>query len=403
MIGENRYLGGYLVGIGKRKTNGEVVYQELDKPIHNRITSVGLDHLFQFSGSSKPDLTSSTSYVPYLWVDKGGNKTYGFRAGAINYMSFGSGNTATAFTDTALANEIATPIETKYVASGSSSTQTLNGVHVNSFGNYSFRVSHESDAAASSVTINEIGWWGAYGTTSTYSNKVLFARVVLPSPITLSTGEKLITTYQLDEVNANTSVSSISDFFGLKDSDGNTLQAQQRITRYETGYSHTGFNAVISEPYITSAGTGAMNNATEMNGFSPAYTVLESSTLYGYFAYNDTGTNTGFPTRDERVYYVATKFSNGGGTYSASLDTYNGVGSTNKYRDKIYVVGAMNPGMSSTSDYKDIYCLVLNGMMYRFGYDDNGTWTPQAWRKYANQQVTFTFRTRYSTEDTTIS
>jgi hypothetical protein len=51
---------------------------------------------------------------------------------------------------------------------------------------------------------------------------------------------------------------------------------------------------------------------------------------------------------------------------------------------------------------KPIHFMRVRGMDYRFGYyeEDGTTWHPQALRKFGNQILKFTFRTRYVTEDT---
>ena len=410
IIDNNRFLGGHLVGIGKVRTNGEVEYQELEKPVHNRITSVGLDHLFQF-GSTAQESAQENTHTGALWTDVTSevysNKK---RAGALHYMSYGSGTTATAFTDTDLANGSGLFSNTKYTSGGS--TQTLNGTKVNSFGNYSFRVTHKSAAMAATTTINEVGWYGAYTNNSSSLNPgasnttmVLFARVVLPSSITLNAGEYLLTTYQLDETNSNTTATTGSDFFGLKDSDGNTLQYEQKLTRYQGGSYE--FSKALSEVYINTSGTCDIYSSASY-GFFPAYVIRDqywgvTSFAFGY----STSSSKTFPTDGNAEWSGITAFTNTGSAttnYNGTLASYTGVGSTNKYRDRTYTTGAYNPNMlNNPTGYQDIYYININGMAYRFGYYDNGVWVPQAWRKYANQAVTFTFRTRYSTPDTTLS
>ena len=51
--------------------------------------------------------------------------------------------------------------------------------------------------------------------------------------------------------------------------------------------------------------------------------------------------------------------------------------------------------------FTDIHFLRIRGMNYKFGYyDENEEWVSQSLRKWANQTMTFTIRTRYVTEDT---
>lgn len=412
ILDNNRFLGGHLVGIGKVRANGEVEYQELEKPVHNRITSVGLDHLFQFGGSQQENGNDGTAkYGLWIGTSTSTYSNYKYRAGALQYMSYGSGTTATAFTDTDLANGSGLYSNTKYTSSVSA--QTLNGTKVNSFGNYSFRVTHKSAAAAATTTINEVGWYGAYTNNSSSldpsasnTTMVLFARVVLPSPITLNAGEYLLTTYQLDETNSNTTATTGSDFFGLKDSNGNTLQYEQKLTRYQSGSSE--FGKSLSEPYITYEALPNMYYSGSYC-FLPPYFLRNSSdwSVTGFvFGYSTNSSKT-FPNEGGAEWNGMTAFTSTGSAttnFNGTLASYTGVGSTNKYRDRTYTTGAYNPNMlNNPTGYQDIYYININGMAYRFGYYDNGVWVPQAWRKYANQAVTFTFRTRYSTPDTTLS
>ena len=69
-------------------------------------------------------------------------------------------------------------------------------------------------------------------------------------------------------------------------------------------------------------------------------------------------------------------------------------------------MGLYNPNMEEATDYSDIQFLRIRGMNYRFGYytinEEKGIkeWNEQSLRKWSNQTMTFTIRTRYVTEDT---
>jgi hypothetical protein len=403
-IDSNHYLGGHLVGIGKITKSGEVIYNKLEKPIHNRITSVGLDHLFQFSGSAHPNVewrnsysSSAVGFASYFVGKEGNSSKASYRAGVLEYVAFGNGTSSTNFDDTTLASQIGGYSDTKYYGTASTG---LCGSIVNSFGNLSHKITHQSATVSETTTINEIGWFGAYDTTSSYSNKVLFARVVLPSPITLQAGEYLLTTYQLDETISNNTETTINDFFGLKDPNGNTLQAAQKIARYCSGMSSTN-SPMASTPFITKTGEGGYSASAQMTPtcFYPVYCYNE---VKSQISYNTSSSKT-FPTDGDYVSSM-TYFDSSYSDFNGGTSSYNGVGSTNKYRDITYISGAFNPNMESNpAGYQDIYFIVANGMCYRFGYYDNGTWVPQALRKYANKQLTFTFRVRYSTADTTLN
>lgn len=401
MLEDNRFLGGHLVGIGKRKANGEIVYQELEKPIHNRITSVGLDHLFMYAGPDKPDGPSDGNA---FLAGTTGNQSLGSRSGALHWVAFGSGTDATNFTDTALGNKTSTYYSTRCTSSASG--QKLNGTTWTSgaadFGKYSFRVSHESTAVSEDTTINEIGWFGGYSpnTATTDINSgatpVLFARVLLPSPIMLLSGEKLITTYQLDETNANATETTGTSFFGLLgvrivsgEEVWEPLHYKQRLVRYASG---GGWDCLISERYISTSGWESFYNQR----FFPAFCTQNALNNEGFFSYTTDPTDTLPAINTSSMFTHSTAWS--GGTMSSSLDTYYGAGSTNKYRDRIIVSDAFNPSMSGDpTGYKDICGIIINGMGYLFGYEENGAWVSQALRKYANKKITFTFRTRYTT------
>lgn len=49
---ESTRLGGSLIGIGIKHKDGSEDFRWLDKPIHNRITSVGLDYLLTSNNST---------------------------------------------------------------------------------------------------------------------------------------------------------------------------------------------------------------------------------------------------------------------------------------------------------------------------------------------------------------
>lgn len=401
MISENnRFLGGHLVGIGKGLANGEIVYQELKEPIHNRIVSVGLDHLFRWDGTNYvPDY----GYSRYLWAGKNTEYTtyYKCHAGALNFMSFGSGSSATSFNDTDLINGSGIYTETRQTSS--SSSQDFNGIKINSYGNFSYRISHKSEPVAATTTVREIGWFGGYdnsNVTISSGTKVLFARVVLPSPITLNAGEYLITTYQLDETWSDLTVSTGTRFFGLKDTNGNDLQYEKKRTMAYYPKTNSSFASLTqcTHPWINKNGEGCYDRSGSPGFYAPTFSIEANNWLIGY----SSSSSQTFPQDADWEYPDLSSFN--GGTFSCTQLDYTGVGSTNKYRDTVIVSGANNPNLENSADgYVDIYYLKVQGVSYRFGYYDSGVWVPQALRKYANQSLEITVRTRYSTEDTTMS
>lgn len=403
ILEDKTYLGGKLVGIGKIRKTGELEYRFLEKPISNRIVNNGLDMIFS------PNLTTN-----YVYNSSGGGiepswRSLGYSSGGIygplSFLAIGTGSTPTQFNDTGLQSIINLGDETYTY---NTNTSIVNGTGTNSpeFGHYSFRITHQTAQMTSNVTIRELGWFGAYNGDTNYSigngTPVMFARVVLDSPIELAQGEYLIVTYQLDEIDSNLTETVIDNFFDLKDPNGNTIKAVKKFCRY--GNKSSGdWSWYIGGPYITTSASGTTGTNVWDGIYFPYY-------MMNYSAYGDTGIVDSYystsPTKTFPANYAEDSSNminfrrNIGGDISYQILDYTCLGLADKYRDYKITLGAYCPAMTGQPEaYTDIYYLRIRGMNYRLGYDDNGTWVPQALRKYANQQMSFTFRTRYYTVD----
>lgn len=400
-----QHLGGKLVGIGKIRTDGTMEHRFLDNPIKNKIVSAGLDHMLRYKGDNTKDIPAYSSQYNLLLDYIYDTEHYC----PLHFSSFGTSSESTSFFDEGLKAEVGTKIETKLTGTG------LCGTKINAFGNYSFRVTHKHNTVSETTTVNEIAWFGRYGSSSyTYP---MFSRVVLDTPIVLQAGERLIATYQLDMQYSGTQEENIS-FFGLTDVNGQPLKAQKKFVAYQEK-SPTDWQDQVAPSYIVGGGYSANVSYYEYSFTHPAvraYNSSSSDNRYTGGLFYSLGslqlpadgsrvkTNSYSASYEKNSYVPMTSSSQlADATYNiGKLSAYNGVGRTTKYRDVTYIMGAHLPMIGTSNGYKDITNLACRGYAYRFGYYDEGNnWVQQAFRKYANQELTLTFRSRYTTEDTT--
>lgn len=406
-FGNNNRLGGYLVGLGKRRVDGSEEYTVLEKPIHNKIVSTGLDHLLRYNGSNTDtaEASSDSIYAP-LW----GNGYYSSaHKGVLCYAAFGTGNTATTFNTTTLENMVGSYTST--VKNGKPYTYT----ELKTFGTYSFYITHQHTAVTNATTVKEVGWFGRYNESSPVYP--LFSRVVLDTPVELAEGEQLITTYRLD-VTFNTLTETPVDMFGLTATDGKPLKAVCKFVCYGYKNSDSG----------SSSNSGDTVMVERINNYGDA--VWDSSPLrccnFHHPACSTSYSNSGyitnflyatkdipFPADNAQMPYdgwsssgdsfIECYSTNGNNeqNYSVSVAPYTGFNRTTKYRDVTYTLNTYSPNLSIDATI-DIYGLAIMDWMYRFGYyDETNVFHPQALKKGANQTLTFTYRTRFTTEDTT--
>lgn len=428
MLHDKYILGGKLVGIGKIHTDGSEDYQELAKPVGNKIVSQGLDQLFLLNGTQSTEYTFGEQYtwvtlgfqgdyIPQqaMWADSGYYSWYYNGAthyvstspsrptGVLEWVRYGTGTSSTRFDSTDLENPVSSFYHTKKTG------WPLCGTRMVQYGTYRMHITHVSPAAEDNVSVSEIEWYTRYGTNGSGSNipedylgdtYKMFSRIKLPSAYTLYKGEQLITTYELVLSFDCVEPTVLDSFFGLTDVDGNTLKGECFRTIYSSG-SEFGF------PYINDSGNGAhhKHNSYIPVMLSPRVSKFcnpEGTSYPAYkdslhFFYSDATTQRNFPAQNA---YDTNLLHDD--TVARETITYADYVPGTFYRDVRVTVPHLCPNMSDLdNEYKDINYINMMGLAVRFGYyDSDNNWVPQAFRKYANRVLKLSFRTSFSTVDT---
>lgn len=365
MLNHRNFLHGKLVGIGKVHKDGSEDFRWLDKPIHNRIVSGGIDNLLMFNGGQSISSEYGTLFL-------GANSYY---RGAFDYTAYGSSSSPTNFNDTGLYDRVSGYIYKK--------KNDLCGSTYKEFPRILHRIAHEHDAAAQATDVREIGWFQKQG-----NNYVLSSRVVLDTPYHLDAGEKLITAYELDVTYGNGTAQHLSRFGSLLDENGNPLQADY-MTILNKDYT----------PYIGSNGYGKYNT---------------------FYADGKTYTGRWFPVwymnHDENGFYISINRSSNQIDFDAAFTIPNqnwwlALGSRLQiiavenyvkgsfYRDVSYTLPIEWPNDSPTKK-ETIRNMCIMGVHYKFGYWENGVWVPQAFRVNKENPFRVRIRQQWSTVDT---
>lgn len=398
IVNEYTKLEGFVTGIGKIKIDGTEEFEWLDKPKHNRIVSVGLDHLMCYDGNVSGYYTSNsnTPAEPSLWIGNLNN-----HYGVLSFCKIGTGTKETEFTDT----DLQTPIGG--LSNAIKTGEPFCGTKCTSEGDFILRVSHISNIVNEVCKINEVGLFGQYGEGDNKVNP-MFARIKLDKGISLNAGERLIFTYDLHIIYADIEPVEDESFFELLDSVGEPLKYSRKIYfKYEHLLDTKYGDSLLRDLYISRNGTEEGYNSNNNNRYFVRLPVYYYNLQASYGDYDTLGyslTTQSFNVQDASLSKARAEAKADNYTYNV-LD-YTGVGNKNKYRDVTICMGLFNPNMEETSDYSDIKFLRFRGMNYRFGYytinpeTEIKTWNEQSLRKWSNQTMTFTIRTRYVTEDT---
>ena len=414
-------LNGMVVGIGKVHKDGSKDFNWLDKPIHNKIVRGGLDYLMTFNGSNsalKEGPTwrgSSTGYVIYYnrWRrTEATESSYSNYSGCLQYLAVGTSGDPSSFDDTSLHSQIGT-----YNDEVPFRNAPYNGTNFDVDTNtIQLRITLQSVEMDDSYSIREVGWHGKYYNQAVYP---MFSRVVLPVPVTLEVGERLIVCYQIN-INEYSAEHDVSSFFtGLFDSEGNALKVtcQRRIyVQYpekgwiDGNYSGNGVsNKLIQIPYsISTSGYGrSVPHNSVFLTMGPVF-VTNGSSDGGFFSSGNLvipkSVDDLIPRlvsigslepRASRTYY---DYDNAHCSYT-QLDYTPG----SFIRDRIVTIGPAYPNINS--GYKDIPGFSYAGAIFRFGYYDNTdpsnpVWVQKYWRKEFNKSYEFTFRYKFDTIDT---
>lgn len=406
MLKEDNFLGGYVVGIGKQRKDGSFEYRELEKPIHNRIVSQGIDNLLMYQGNDDCP-TDARSIGEFLVMGRTENSgaNYG-RGGVILYSAVGDDNTPTQFTDTDLGNR------TSDICHDMSNGNPYCGYRTVGERTVGYRVTHLHTILANGY-VREVGWYK--DVQGTYE---LFSRVVFDNAIEVDAGDVLWITYELDFTFPGKSVVTVP---GILDSEGNTLYAEVASTR--------------KAKTATSSWTGQDNycpfyvwNEYPVNGYVRGQTSRSSSGMPNTtwwtpvwswkMAWNDYSGYTEY-ARNYPFYVLSTgtplDFT---GNVQSNPQAVMSVDQTNIqfrkilpytrgsfYRDAVITLGPSWPNLT-TEEYVDIAQIVLNGMSYKFGHYDTDpdtgdqVWVPQYYRKRSDKNVAITFRQSFHTADT---
>lgn len=406
-------LHGLLVGLGKIRKDGSKEFHWLDKPIHNRIVSGGLDEFFMYNGSPTD---SCYNYWNVYNNNRFLSDDSGQGLGLLKYMAIGTDGTATEFTDTGLKSQVGL-----YSNEYTYTSVPYWGTRINSDDTISLRVQRTSVAVESDTVVREIGLFEKNSSSETY---YMFSRVVLPSPVDLLAGEKLTIVYQLNVTYANLSETDTpsSLLSGLLDSDGNPLRGRSSFRMVFKSNSTSG------GPYTIPRDTWMLNLPSSLTGpFFGINGVNVGNNPFGQ--YNKYGTELGSPflSTDRNGNRSAMLFYSIDSGYSLTLPQFAAVNNGqhpdnlvttldsnymtctvkpytigNYYRDIEFV---LTPGFINTESYVDIYAISCNSFLTRFGYydntePDNPVWVAKPWRKEFGKSYKITFRYKLTTTDT---
>lgn len=405
MILDDTYLGGRVVGIGRKRLDGSFEYKELEEPIHNRIVSKGIDNLLTFQGDNDVPTDSGNAVVSLLVMPSDGSHTWG-KGGVLTYSALGDSGDPTSFNDTNLHNRV-----TDITKNGNSGNPYCGMKSIGGRGE-GFRVTH-IHAIQNSGYIREAGWYK--DVKDAYE---LFSRVVFDVPIEVTAGEELWITYELDITYPETTMVTMST---LLDREGNPLQAEKASTRRSRAATDSWSYERSSQPYpnfvcnyrtdgFTCGYVCNSNSGWRDAWWSPVWTwKMAWSDYYGYAEYRR---NYPYYMTSANNQVVYTGDTNNQPTTQANVDATNimfrkilDYTPGSYYRDAVITLGSDWPNMT-TEEYVDVSQLILNGTSYRFGHYETDpetgeptSWVPQFWRKMRGRMVALTLRQRYITPD----
>lgn len=438
VIEQNTVIGGEIVGIGKIRADGSEEFTWLKDPIHNQITTKGIDNLLMWNGgnalpSSNTDKEISSLYMPCQAVQSNyyqsgvidAKDSNVIRTGVLYYSAYGDGRGSI---DPDTATDLIHKISN--YSTSFKKGRYFNGSNcVSVAGNHQlqFRVTHTYSAATEHQNVNEIGFYHKVEPSGDYT---LFSRVQLDNTYELEVGESLLITYQLN-VKYPSQPKHIDDFFGLKDINGNTLQANETTCIKVNNLSWTSYFLYNCNSYV--AGSTSYSNYT----WAPAIPIISNSYIdhpSGPSTTNPWGIPSFAVYKTNKIPYGSKEYGwrpvwglkyetelrcimipndvtnlemmNVNGPTLENVKYQESVITTQilpytpgaKYRDYVLILQPGYPNLNSGENYVDFNVLVFNGIAYRFGYYDNGTWVPQKLRKTGDQLYKLTYRMSYTAE-----
>lgn len=350
-------LQGYLLGYEVLQNGVIVQKHRYPRPVKNLVVNTGKAALLYFG-------PLSTQYNAQSYARLFGYST-ATESGVLAYCGRGSGNTAAAVTDTALQTQIGNL--TNSFLTGDPNTGTR---YDKENGKIIMRVTHDHEQESSDQNINEIGYFAKRNSVNR-----LFSRIVLPSTISVLTGQQLRTIYQLEVSIAPWTAATNSPSIT-----GWTTAGQHRLEGYMPATSTT-FGSVANSflPTINTSGADVppYNATTSANapgvllgglGDSSAIDPPTNASLQPWcgavcmrgssYSFNTLGDVLSLPNAS------ATVFCAGYGTESSGTVSVQ-VGSIavdQTYRDTTWIFQPNWTGYSSIT----IYAITMNGYTHIF-------------------------------------
>ena len=406
-------LHGLVVGLGKIRKDGSKEFRWLEKPIHNRIVSGGLDEYFMCNGSATTIPRFPEYYQGRFYCSNSQNSPYRY-FGMLRYIAIGTDGTPTEFTDTGLKEQVG-----GYSSNYSYPYLPFFATRITPPNKVSFRVQSTSIAVPDDTTVREIGWFEKYDGAETYT---MFSRVVLPSPVELLAGESLTVVYQMEVTYSNVDeVETPSALIsGLLDSDGNPLRGRSSYRLCTNTSLQTNTWILPDNPSCTFF--GIKKYSTYAPDMFYGYANISVYALTSIFDASVKGSYGGAPNVGNAFNYTTSStwqlsVPQFGVVTNRSLDIMSQANNTrcsctikpyvigSYYRDKEFTLYPSWPDVDEVGQYSDIYAICCNSHLTRFGYMDNTdpsnpVWVPKPWRKKFGQSYKFTFRYKLSTADT---
>ena len=382
-------LGGYLVGYGIEKSNGEKYEIWLDNPIHNTITKHFLNDLLQLD---RTNAVTTDIGLTRAWFASPSANYSGVRKGVINFGAVGDGTGSTSVNDTDLKHRITGLSENR------KSGTYYNGTYINSSQRLlKLRISYNFTNFDASYSIKELGIYSVVN-----DIPLLSSRIQLENAINVESGDSF---YFIYELNITFSQEEIIYLPSIN---------KYLRKRFKTGIESPSDNSWTTNNYVYGGFAGIGNTGYPNDTYFYRFQYFCAVCKFPYYY---TGTeqlsyySTYYPMSQRIVYPVLNNSIN----YSFTPD-FKQIGSSNYniswannskdycsrtvldyvqdsfHRDSIIT---LNEQWCSDTD---IYGFYQNGESYQFGDVIDDVFTPSAWHKPSDTYLKLTFRQSWSTD-----
>lgn len=366
----NAKLGGYLVGYGLKKRNGEEKRVIFDRPIHNTITKSCLNNLLTFDGTNSVPTTDLEGNYNSWFVKSSQNSQ---RYGVFNSCCLGDGIGDTSVNDADLKHRVTEQTTTKKNGAGWCG-YTIDGA--NSV--IKLRVSH-AHSISQDFTIKEIGWYNAISQGGLL-NYTLSSRVQLDEFVDVESGDEFYSVYEISIGFQKEEVVNDVNLFGVPYKKINGL------------YSPTNWNKFS----IPVWGTDCIpySNGSTSYGDYPYITICPPYLNKNFFGYNNiAGPNIckvsgGTWNGNIPVYFTNNSYLTFANSYISNIDVKNYEQDSFR-RDVEYLLA---PGWGGQNEKG----ICLNGTVYLFGHYESGVWVEET--VDLSNQLKITNRMSFSTD-----